>query len=133
MVSASLSSVASTAIVNILPSDDAFGVLNFTRDSISRTVEESASVTLTVTRSGGMLGPVTVYWKAIGPHQDDLIPMEGNVELPTGKETAMIQLRVANDAVSFVWYSDNFSRNMIFNQFEAVKRCKISQGYPYGS
>ncbi|XP_031564731.1 adhesion G-protein coupled receptor V1-like [Actinia tenebrosa] len=95
---ANLSSVASTAIVNILPSDDAFGVLNFTQDSIEKTVEESASVVLTIMRSASSLGPVTVYWKAIGPHQDDLMPMEGNVELPTGKETAQIQFRVADDA-----------------------------------
>ena len=71
---AQLSPVANIAYVTILPSDDAFGVINFAPDSLSRTVSEASGSTLylTVRRTGGLLGPSTVYWQVSGQGAPDV-------------------------------------------------------------
>jgi len=99
-LSAALSSLAKVAEIIILPSDDAYGVMNFTQNSLLRLVNESSTTILDIQRTGGALGPTTVYWKAIGPNSNDVTPMEGFVVLATGQRSAQIELTIADDVVS---------------------------------
>ncbi|XP_048584248.1 adhesion G-protein coupled receptor V1 isoform X2 [Nematostella vectensis] len=95
-----LNPIASTAVIDILPSDDAFGVMNFTAESLTRTVQEDSLVTLTVVRAGGTLGSVTLYWAASGQGSQDIQPVDGYVSLSTGQTSASIDIRINQDSVS---------------------------------
>ena len=91
----------SRVAVNILPSDDAFGVFAFSAESRSTVVQESAgSVTLTVERMGGALGVVSVYWEVQGAAAEDISPTSGVVRFAEGQTTAALVLTILNDTVS---------------------------------
>ena len=93
--------MGSTIAINILPSDDAFGVFSFEAGSLARVVEEQAGgtpVTLTVIRSGGTFGDVTIYWEVEGP-EGDIAPGQGVVELAEGERAGELVVTVADDLV----------------------------------
>lgn len=98
--------MAESAEVVILPSDDAFGVMNFTQNSLMRTVNEGSgsSTTMTVQRSGGTLGSATVHWQASGKDLNDLINTNGTVTIATGSRTAQFVIRIKGDEVSVFIY-----------------------------
>lgn len=86
--------------INILPSDDAFGVFSFSAGSRSIVVQESAgSVTLTVERMGGALGVVSVYWEVQGAAGEDISPSSDMVVFAEGQTSAGIVLTILNDTV----------------------------------
>lgn len=86
--------------INILPSDDAFGVFAFSAMSRSTVAQESAgSVTLTVERMGGALGVVSVYWEVQGAATADISPSSGVVVFAEGQTAAAIVLTILNDTV----------------------------------
>ena len=96
-----LNEIAKTAHVTILPSDDAFGVINFAADSLSRTVSEASGSTvhLTVQRTGGVLGPSTVHWQVSGPGAQDVETANGSVVLTVSSNSTQIAIRIKEDAV----------------------------------
>ena len=94
-------SIGSTLVVNIRPSDDAFGRFGFHRNSLARVVEEQnggTPVTLTVTRDGGTFGNVSVYWEVSGP-PGDISPSTGIVEFAEGQVEGELRITVADDLV----------------------------------
>ena len=90
--------------MTILPSDDAFGVISFAPDSLSRTVSEASGSTvhLTVQRTGGLLGPSTVYWQVSGQGAQDVENTNGSVVLAVSRNSTQIAIRIKEDAVSFL-------------------------------
>lgn len=90
--------------MTILPSDDAFGVISFAPDSLSRTVSEASgnTVRLTVQRTGGLLGPSTVYWQVSGQGAQDVENTNGSVVLAVSRNSTLIAIRIKEDAVSFL-------------------------------
>jgi len=98
---AELNQIAKIAHVTILPSDDAFGVISFAPDSLSRTVSEGSgsTVSLTVQRTGGVLGPSTVYWQVSGKGAQDVENANGSVVLATNSNSTQITIRIEEDAV----------------------------------
>ncbi len=88
-------------VINILPSDDAFGVFSYTEDSLSKVVEEGvASVSFSVFRgSKGSFGDVSVYWEVEGP-EGDVTPTNGYVNFTEGQVSADLTLTLNNDMVS---------------------------------
>ena len=93
--------MGSTIAINILPSDDAFGVFSFEAGSLARVVEEQAGgtpVTLTVIRSGGTFGDIAVYWEVEGP-EGDIAPGQGVVDFAEGQTTGELVVTVADDLV----------------------------------
>ena len=98
---AELNQIAKIAHVTILPSDDAFGVISFAPDSLSRTVSEGSgsTVSLTVQRTGGVLGPSTVYWQVSGKGAQDVENANGSVVLVTNSNSTQITIRIEEDAV----------------------------------
>lgn len=97
---------ASIAYVTILPSDDAFGVISFAPDSLSRTVSEASGSTLylTVQRTGGLLGPSTVYWQVSGQGAQDVQNTNGSVVLAVNTNSTQIAIRITEDAVCCFLY-----------------------------
>ena len=91
--------------MTILPSDDAFGVISFAPDSLSRTVSEASGSTvhLTVQRTGGLLGPSTVYWQVSGQGAQDVENTNGSVVLAVSRNSTQIAIRIKEDAVSFLF------------------------------
>ena len=86
--------------INILPSDDAFGVFSFSAGSLSIVTQESAgSVTLTVERTGGALGMVSVNWEVRGAASADVTPSSGVAVFTEGQRDATIVLIIVNDTV----------------------------------
>eukprot|EP00118_Oscarella_pearsei_P022727 m.265821 g.265821 ORF g.265821 m.265821 type:complete len:6112 (+) comp40493_c2_seq23:779-19114(+) len=87
--------------VRIRPSDNAFGVVAFTPSSLAVSVNEMAApVSLDVLRTGGSLGPVTIYWEAEQAAAiQDLSPYNGSVTLDTGNTAGVINFIVSDDAV----------------------------------
>ena len=96
-----MNTAAKTAHVTILASDDAFGVIRFAPESLSRTAREGpgSSILLTIQRSEGLLGPATVYWAVYGAGASDLETTSGSVTLETGSNATRIVLRVTEDQV----------------------------------
>lgn len=93
--------------MTILPSDDAFGIISFAPDSLSRVVSEGSGSTvyLTVRRTRGLLGPSNVYWQVSGPGAHDVENTDGFVLLSEFSNTTQIAIRIKEDAVC---YLDNF-------------------------
>lgn len=100
--------VGKDLIINILPSDDAFGIFSFTDDSLSKVVEESGgSATFTIFRgSKGSFGDVAVYWEVEGP-AGDVTPSSGYTNFTTGQVSADISITVNNDVVCKLMHSLN--------------------------
>ena len=102
-----LNPAAKTAYVTILPSDDAFGIISFAPDSLSRIVRESSGSTvyLTVRRTRGLLGPSNVYWQVSGPGAPDVENTNGFVLLSEFSNETQIAIRIRQDAVCcFIYY-----------------------------
>ena len=99
--SAEVNAAAKIADVTILPSDDAFGVISFAPDSLSRTVSEASGSTvyLTVQRIDGLLGPSTVYWEVSGEGAHDVENTNGSVVLAVNSNTTQIAIRIKEDVV----------------------------------
>ena len=89
------------ATVIISPSDDAFGVISFTSDSLSATLDEAAGsqVALNLQRTGGVLGLVKVLWSATGPDVHDLVNYTGYQEFRTGQNHTTLVIKVKDDVV----------------------------------
>lgn len=104
--SAQLNAAAKVAHVTILPSDDAFGVISFAPDSLSRTVTEASGsvVHLTVQRTGGLLGPSTVYWEVSGQGAHDVENTNGSVVLAVNSNSTQIAIRIKEDVVCHIPY-----------------------------
>ena len=93
--------------MTILPSDDAFGIISFAPDSLSRIVRESSGSTvyLTVRRTRGLLGPSNVYWQVSGPGAPDVENTNGFVLLSEFSNETQIAIRIRQDAVCcFIYY-----------------------------
>lgn len=103
---AELNPAAKTAHVTILPSDDAFGIISFAPDSLSRVVSEGSgnTVHLTVRRTRGLLGPSNVYWQVSGPGAHDVENTDGFVLLSEFSNTTQIAIRIKQDAVCYFRY-----------------------------
>ena len=89
-------------MVTILPSDDAFGVISFTSDSLSATLDETpgSQVMLRIQRTGGALGPVRVKWSATGPDKHDLVNYTGSQDFRSGQNLTTLVVKVKDDVVS---------------------------------
>ena len=96
-----MNAAAKVAHVTILPSDDAFGVISFAPDSLSRTVTEASGsiVRLTVQRTGGLLGNSTVYWEVSGQGAHDVENTNGSVVLAVNSNSTQITIRIKEDVV----------------------------------
>lgn len=99
--------IGSRIAINILPSDDAFGVFAFSPASLSVVVPEGGgssgtSVSLTVTRSGGRIGDVLVYWEVEGGAglEEDVFPQSGIITFLDGESEGIIEITVIDEMVS---------------------------------
>ena len=94
--------VGSILNVTIVPSDDAFGVLAFRLDSLSRVVsEDTAALSLYLQRSGGLLGDVTLHWNLIGSSgPTDISPASGTVDFGEGVDSGTIEFSIVPDQIS---------------------------------
>ena len=86
--------------IQIVPSDDAFGVFSFTTSSLVQVVEEapSAEVTFTIQRTGGVLGAVLVHWEAT-QFAEDVSPPSGNVSFERDQTENSFSVTVLEDQV----------------------------------
>jgi G-protein coupled receptor 98 len=87
-------------VVNINPSDDAFGVFGFTVDSLSQVVREQPSGTVVpyiVSRGNkGTFGDVTVYWEVVNGG-NDVTQSTGTIFFREGITSASFLVTVLND------------------------------------
>ncbi|KAH9498632.1 Adhesion G-protein coupled receptor V1 [Bulinus truncatus] len=92
-----------TVRVDVLANDDAYGIIEFSPDSLSLTAEEregkDTPVSLVVIRKRGFSGFVTVSWQATGSQSGvgDLTPLSGQVDFASGQSVATITLTVRDD------------------------------------
>lgn len=96
----SISTIAGQMTIQILPSDDAFGVFSFTTDSLVQVVREapSAEVSFTIQRMGGALGAVIVHWQA-SQFPEDVSPSSGNVSFEIDQTENSFSITVLEDQV----------------------------------
>ena len=87
--------------MTILPSDDAFGIISFSPDSLNHSVREGSgsSVSLTVQRTRGVLGPSTVFWEVSGDGAVDVENTNGFVVLAENTNSTQITIRIKDDVV----------------------------------
>lgn len=86
------------AVVTILPSDDAFGVINFTSSSLVKIVHEGQIVKLELRRTGGALRPIYIFWE-VGKFGDDFLERTGEVLMDKNQINASLLLTVKKDLV----------------------------------
>lgn len=86
-------------VIVIQPSDDAFGVVNFTSSSLSKSVLEGRRVDLELWRLGGLLGDILIGWEVQNPG-GDLTPSSGIVLMRAGQRSATFSIDARNDLVS---------------------------------
>ncbi|XP_059825311.1 adhesion G-protein coupled receptor V1 [Hypanus sabinus] len=95
--------IASEIIVTIDASDDAYGVFQFSNDSLhTNTTEPEGSqdiVLLQVVRAGGALSQVILFWEVDSDPYNNLVNICGNVTFEMGQTLADIELQVASDDV----------------------------------
>ncbi len=84
-----------------MPSDDAFGVINFTSPSLARSVIEGQTVQLELQRSGGTLGDIWIGWE-IENAAGDFEKGSGEVLMRVGQRSAMLSVVARNDLVCTV-------------------------------
>ena len=87
-----------TAVIVIEPSDDAFGVINFTSSSFARSVMEGQTVDFELQRSGGTLGDILIGWE-VENAGGDLSPRSGEVLMRIGERRARFSVVARNDLV----------------------------------
>ena len=85
-------------MIVIEPSDDAFGIVNFTSSSLARSIKEGETFYLELQRSGGTLGDIMIGWE-IENASGELSPSHGEVLLRVGQRTATFQVVARNDSV----------------------------------
>ncbi|XP_014662998.1 PREDICTED: G-protein coupled receptor 98-like isoform X2 [Priapulus caudatus] len=88
--------------VTVLSNDDAHGVVEFSEDSLDVKVEERTvpnQVTLTVVRSKGTSGHISVQWMTTGEHDgiEDIYPIGGKVDFADGQDKTTITITIAPD------------------------------------
>lgn len=88
-------------MIVIKPSDDAFGVVNFTSWSLTRSVMEGQTVHFGLQRSSGALGDIWIGWE-IENAGGDLEPRTGKVLMRTGERNATFQVVARDDLVGIV-------------------------------
>src|SRR5207237_1675166 len=76
---------------------DNAGVFQFAPSTY--TVTEGSPVTLTVTRTGGSVGAVTVPWQASGFTPGDITPTSGNFSFITGLTSNTVTIMTAANSV----------------------------------
>ncbi|XP_017551078.2 adhesion G-protein coupled receptor V1 isoform X2 [Pygocentrus nattereri] len=87
--------------VVIPANDDAYGIIGFAQNSLSREVDElerDNPVTLSVERRRGTFGRLTVRWTANGS-LEDIFPTSGVVTFSEGQAVATISLNVLADSI----------------------------------
>ncbi|XP_030633613.1 adhesion G-protein coupled receptor V1 [Chanos chanos] len=86
----------------VIPSnDDAYGIIAFAQNSLSREVDELVEdniISLSIERRRGTFGRLTVHWRALG-NLEDIFPTSGVVALSPGQAVAVISLTVLADNV----------------------------------
>lgn len=85
-------------MIVIEPSDDAFGVVNFTSWSLTRLVTEGETVHFGLQRSGGALGDILIGWE-VENGGGDLGRSTGNVLMGTGIKNTTFQVVARDDVV----------------------------------
>lgn len=90
-------------MIVVLPSDDAFGVINFTSSSLSKLALEGQTVNLELQRTGGALGPVTIFWE-VDNFGDDLVKRNGKASMDTNQRSTSLTFTVRDDVVCVVVY-----------------------------
>ncbi|XP_053406314.1 adhesion G-protein coupled receptor V1-like [Mercenaria mercenaria] len=92
--------------VNILSNDNAHGIIEIAQDSLEILAQElpgrDNTVEVNVIRHQGFFGHVTVKWVATGDHDgtNDITPLEGLIEIPTGHSTATISITIRDDDIA---------------------------------
>ena len=92
-------SVGSSIAINILPSDNAFGIFQFSEDSLDIIAEETSQVSLSIQREGGRFNDITIYWEVEGV-STDIQPTSGFLLFSEGQDLGSIQLLISDDVVS---------------------------------
>ncbi|KAI1900416.1 hypothetical protein AGOR_G00049720 [Albula goreensis] len=132
--------MASHIIVTIAASDEAHGVFQLSKDSLSvegtEPEEGRSSVILQVERFFGALSNVTVFWEADPDSQDDLVYRTGNVSFDVNQTKADIVLQIAEDDIpeldkSFTIILSNVSDGRLGNWTNATLTVLASDD-PYG-
>ncbi|XP_035385851.1 adhesion G-protein coupled receptor V1 [Electrophorus electricus] len=85
----------------ILANDDAYGIIGFAQNSLSREVDELERdnlISLSLERRRGTFGRLTVYWTANGS-VEDIFPTSGVVTFSESQALAPISLSVLADGV----------------------------------
>lgn len=92
-------------IININPSDDAFGVFSFADGSLSQIITEQPGgvvVSFVVERGNkGAFGQVTLYWEVENGAMD-VTPSNGTIDFNMDTRTSSFFVTVNNDNVSIV-------------------------------
>uniref|UniRef100_UPI00398F1058 adhesion G-protein coupled receptor V1 isoform X2 n=1 Tax=Pristiophorus japonicus TaxID=55135 RepID=UPI00398F1058 len=95
--------IASEIIVIIDASDDAYGVFQFSNNSLHMNGTEPEGghdiVLLQVVRAGGALSQATLFWDVVSDPYNNLVNIHGNVTFEIGQTLANIVLQVASDDV----------------------------------
>ncbi|XP_051876623.1 adhesion G-protein coupled receptor V1 [Pristis pectinata] len=114
--------IASEIIVTIDASDDAYGVFQFSNDSLHTDGTEPEGshdiVLFQVIRAGGALSQVTLFWDVVSDPYNTLVNTHGNVTFEMGQSLANIVLQVASDDVpeldeDFMIYITNVSKGRL--------------------
>ncbi|XP_043565048.1 adhesion G-protein coupled receptor V1 isoform X2 [Chiloscyllium plagiosum] len=132
--------IASEIIVIIEASDDAYGVFQFSNDSLYMNGTEPREgleiVILQVERTGGTLSLATLFWDVVSDPYNDLVNNHGNVTFKVGQSLASIELQVASDEVpeldeEFMIYISNFSHGRLGTLTNATLTV-LANDDPYG-
>ncbi|XP_038661208.1 adhesion G-protein coupled receptor V1 isoform X3 [Scyliorhinus canicula] len=114
--------IASEILVIIDASDDAYGVFQFSNDSLHLNGTEPEGgheiVLLEVVRTGGALSQTTLFWDVVSDPCNNLVNIHGNVTFEIGQSLASIVLQVASDEVpeldeEFMIYISNVSKGRL--------------------
>ncbi|XP_067838274.1 adhesion G-protein coupled receptor V1 [Heptranchias perlo] len=132
--------IASEIIVIIDASDDAYGMFQFSNDSLHMNGTEPEGghdiVLLQVVRAGGALSQVTLFWDVASDPYNNLVNIHGNVTFEIGQTLANIVLQVASDEVpeldeEFMVYISNVSKGRLGTLTNATLTV-LANDDPYG-
>ncbi|XP_061478182.1 adhesion G-protein coupled receptor V1 isoform X3 [Rhineura floridana] len=95
--------IASHIIVTIEASDDAYGVFEFTSESLAVSGSEpedgGGTVTLEVVRSYGALSQVTLHWLIVPDDTEDLVSTAGNITFNIEQQKANLTVQILPDEI----------------------------------
>ncbi|XP_032873159.1 adhesion G-protein coupled receptor V1 [Amblyraja radiata] len=132
--------IASEIIITIDVSDDAYGVFQFSSDSLQAKGTEPEGghdvVLLQVSRAGGALSQVTLFWDVVSDPNNNLVDIHGNITFETGQTLADIVLQVASDDVpeldeELLMYISNVSKGRLGTLVNATVTV-LADDDPYG-